>query len=313
MSENKQKEIGFGRVSATGNARALNPDGTFNVIRSGQSWFKSFELFHWLISISWAKFILTVFLWYFFVNLIFAILYHLADADSLTGIIGMTSVEKFLDEFFFSSQTLTTVGYGRIAPVGTFTSTIAAAESMIGLLGFALVTGLLYGRFSRPIAKIIYSADAIVAPYRNGKAIMFRIVNARKSQLIETEVEITALKKEKDGTRSFLQIKLERDRIALFPLSWTIVHPIDEESPFWNLDEKEFYETDPEFFVIIKAFDDTFSQTVYSRRSYVATEIKWGQKFETMIEFMPDGTRKLHIDKINLSAKTELPKSNSIE
>ena len=307
MADNKKKDIGFGKETGKTVNRGLNNDGTFNVERKGISFFESFELYHWLLSMTWKKFTLIVLVWYSVINLIFAMLYHLFAPGQLTSIeTGGACMQHFLEEFFFSSQTLTTLGYGRVAPSGLAASTIAAIESMFGLMGFAFFTGLLYGRFSKPYARILFSKNAVIAPYEGATGLMFRIVNQRNNQLIETEAEVYGTFRDRYGNPDFANFKLEMKKINLFPLSWTIVHPIDKESPFYGMEEEEFRKTNLEVFVIIKAFDESFSQTVYARRSYILDEMIWGAKFNTMVEFGDDGRRKLHLDKLNSFNKVDI-------
>ncbi|MCC6690932.1 MAG: K+ channel, inward rectifier [Bacteroidia bacterium] len=218
--EQAGSDLGFGNKDG-GNARGLNKDGSFNVIRKGVPLLNKFETFHALISMSWIKFYLTVFSLYFIVNLLFAALYMLAGIENLAGIQGITYIDKFWESFFFSSQTLTTLGYGRISPVGELENSIASVESMIGLMSFALVTGLVYGRFSRPGARIKYSRVALIAPYKNTTAFMFRLVNERRNQLIEVEAGVTfsVRNKENNKIRNFYGLKLEITKINFFPLS----------------------------------------------------------------------------------------------
>jgi hypothetical protein len=163
--------------------------------------------------------------------------------------------EKFYDAIFFSAQTLTTVGYGRISPVGFSTNLIAAIESLFGVISFALLTGICFGKFSRPSAKILFSKNIVVAPYKNANALMFRLVNARKNQFIESEIQVVlALNALKDGERKriFYRLNLEIEKINFFPLPWTIVHPIDEKSPLNNMQIKEFEEGNPEISIMFK-------------------------------------------------------------
>ncbi len=306
--EKPEKDLGFGTRSGSNIVRALNKDGSFNVNRKGQSLLDSFEPYHWLISISWKKFIFVVLLWYTAVNFIFAGMYMWAGVEHLTGVDMSSEKSKFFDAFFFSSQTLTTLGYGRIAPTGMATSTLAAVESMIGLMGFALVTGLLYGRFSRPVAKILFSNHALIAPYRGITGFMFRMVNQRRNQLIETEVEVVLSMRDKnDGAnRVFQALNLERDKINFFPLSWTIVHPIDETSPLFHITEEDLKKYDIEFIVMLKAFDDTFSQMVYSRSSYSREDLVWGAKFVSMFHPDKEGHITLDIGKLDAFEKVKL-------
>jgi inward rectifier potassium channel len=300
-------DIGFGR-SNTSN-RAMNKDGTFNVERAGEPRFRHYEIYHRLITMSWTKFIFLIFASYALVNFLFAGIYYLMGAEKLSmDTSHMHEGEKFMEVFFFSSQTLTTLGYGRIAPVGALASTVSALEAMIGLLGFALATGLLYGRFSRPQSKLLYSENAVIAPYRGITGLMFRLTNMRRNQLIETEVEVNMGYTEPGATtRSFIQLPLERKKIALFPTSWTIVHPIDENSPLYGRASDELHKMNLEIFVLLKAFDDTFSQTVYSRTSYRANEIIYGAKFKPMFTQQENGKTLLDLRLINSIEMVELP------
>lgn len=304
---NNDNDIGFGKNTTS--TRNMNKDGTFNVERAGEPRFRHYEIYHRLITMSWGKFIFLIFFSYTVVNFFFAGLYYLMGAEKLSmDTSHMHEGEKFMEVFFFSSQTLTTVGYGRIAPVGYLASSISSIEAMIGLLGFALATGLLYGRFSRPQSKLLYSESAVIAPYRGITALMFRLTNMRRNQLIETQVEVNmGFTVPGATTRSFVGLNLERDKIALFPTSWTIVHPIDENSPFYGKSSKELEEMNLEIFVLLKAFDDTFSQTVYSRTSYKANEIVVGAKFLPMFSPQENGKTLLDLRLIDAMEKVELP------
>src|SRR5262249_9746259 len=152
----------------------------------------------------------------------------------------------FLRAFFFSIHTLATIGYGTITPVGVPANVIVSIESFIGLFGLALCTSLLFARFSRPTAKILFSRQAIIAPYQGIKAFEFRIANMRRSQIIELEAKVLFARFEDVGGRQlrrFYPMKLERERVVFFPLSWTIVHPIDEESPFYGMTDADLRAT----------------------------------------------------------------------
>jgi inward rectifier potassium channel len=295
----EKHDLGFGTASSA--RRSLNKDGTFNVIRRGDN---SFDLYHRLITMSWGNFCALVVIYYFVANFLFGIIYLAIGIEHLTGIEGFTPMEKFWEAFFFSSQTLTTLGYGRVAPVGPATSLIATIESMMGLLGFALITGLLYGRFSKPKSKIAYSTHAVIAPYRDMNGFMFRIANKKRSQLIETEVEMyIGFVDKTTNMRVVESMQLERSKINFFSLSWTVVHPIDENSYLWKMSMEDIKEANMEFTILIKAFDDTFSQIVYSRSSYTPDEILWQHKFVSMIETDANGGRILHLNKISETEK----------
>lgn len=309
---NRDDDLGFG---TKGSDRSMNKDGSFNTERIGEPRFRPYEIFHQLITMSWTKFILLILVAYSAANLVFAGIYYFIGTNHLSGVDGhMDSMHKFFEAFFFSSQTLTTLGYGRIAPMGMEASGIAAIESMIGLLGFALATGLLYGRFSRPQAKLLYSEHAVVAPYKDITGVMFRVANMRRNQLIEVEVDITMAFFEKGASiRSFRRLELERNKINLFPTSWTIVHPIDENSPFYGLTAQDILDMKVELIALLKAFDDTFSQTIYSRTSYRSGEIKMGRKFVPMFSTLENGKTLLDLRMINAMETVELPKQKVMQ
>ena len=310
MSKQKNQavnDLGFGTSRI--NSRSMNKDGSFNVERTGEPKFRPYEIYHKLITMSWGKFFLLIVTAYFITNILFAGIYYIIGAEHLSmDSQNMTEGEKFMEVFFFSSQTLTTLGYGRIAPVGALASSVAAIESMIGLLGFAWATGLLYGRFSRPKANILYSSNAVIAPYKGISALMFRMTNMRSNQLIEVEADVTIGYNDfETGARSFSRLELERSKINLFPTSWTIVHPIAEGSPLQGRTSEELSGMNLEIYVLIKAFDDTFSQTIYSRTSYRADEIIYGVKFIPMFRQMGNGKTLLDLQLINAMEKAELP------
>jgi inward rectifier potassium channel len=290
--EDEFKDLGFGSKVLSQKRRLINKDGTFNVERKGLPFLESLSFYHSLLEMSWLKFNGVVLLAYIVINFLFACIYILIGINNLGGITGSTPLEQFLDAFFFSGQTITTVGYGVIHPIGFWASMVSLIESMSGLLGFALATGLLYGRFSRPNAKIMYSKNAVIAPYRGITAFEFRIANARKNQLIDIDTLVMlSIKVKEDGRfiRRFFELPLERKQINFFPLTWTIVHPIDEESPMYGLSFDEIKEGEPEFMILIKAFDDTFSQSVHSRSSYSIDEIIWGARFKNIYIQSPKG------------------------
>jgi len=288
--------------------RALNKDGTFNVKKTNVPFFERTNYFHSLITMSWRHFFGLIILSYFIVNLAFASIYMVVGVENLTATDGLSDFEKFMEAFFFSAQTITTLGYGRVAPIGIPANSIAALESMLGLLAFALATGMLYGRFSKPSGKIRYSSFAVIAPYQNINGFMFRVVNPQSNQLLEVEVSVNlSLKKEASDSRDFYQLELERSKVIFFPTMWTVVHPINEGSPLYGLSETAVLEKDAEFIITIRAFDESFSQTVYSRSSYKAFDLRWGEKFVYVISTEAEG---LSVD-VGRIDETELAALNS--
>ena len=303
------KDLGFGTKAAEKNQRLINPDGSFNVEITGQPLSERYHLYHNLIHMSWWRFAMMVVLFYLFGNLFFAAIYMAIGVEHLAGIIAETYLEQFYEAFFFSAQTITTVGYGRISPTGFESSLVASIESLLGLLGFALATGVLYGRFSRPEVKILYSQQAVIAPYREEKAFMVRLANKRRSKLIELEVQVVFTRNEnKNGKviRQFYTLELERSKISLLPTSWTVVHALSENSPLYNVTPSDLFESDAEFLVMLKAFDETFSQTVYSRYSYKPSELVWDAKFSNIFGLTETGKTTMEYDRFHEIEKLTL-------
>jgi inward rectifier potassium channel len=291
-----------------GPGRSVNKDGSFNILRVGVPHFRPYELYHDLITMSLPRFILVLLAGYILANLTFAGLYLAVGMQHFDGVSGPARLDRFLDAFFFSAQTLTTVGNGHIHPIGTLARAVAAVESMVGLMGFALGCGLVYGRFSRPHARILYSRNAIIAPYREHTGFMFRIVNERSNQLIEVGASVSLSLRDPDsGARSFANLTLERSKINLFPSNWTIVHPIDPASPLAGMTEAALIAADAEFIVLVKAFDETFAQTVFSRSSYKAGEVLWGRRFKPMAGVAEAGMAVVDLDLLDALEPPESP------
>jgi inward rectifier potassium channel len=280
--------------------RAINKDGSFNVERKGTRWRDIHPYLH-LISMPWPSFLLLVFASYLVVNSVFALCYFALGPGHLAGGDAPRSLDRFLNAFFFSAHTLTTVGYGNIAPKTLSSNTIAATEALVGLLGFALATGILFGRFSRPSARIGYSERALIAPYEERTSLQFRIVNRRPNALMEMEASVILMMVEGEPgkqKRSFLGLPLERETIDFLALTWTIVHPIDESSPLFGKTSDDLARGQAEVIVLIKGFDESFAQSVHSRYSYRFDEVDWNAKFTPAFEFDTTGAMVLNIDKV---------------
>lgn len=296
----KPRELGFGNTVTT-SGRLMNADGSFNVERQALgAWDNAY---HHLITMSWARFFGLMLLAYLLLNLLFALLYLLAGIDNLNGISVGEPLHNFMEAYFFSTQTLTTVGYGRVNPQGLPANLIAAIESFTGLLAFALISGLLYGRFSRPLARIVFSDNMLIAPYRQGRALMIRISNARKSELIESEAQmIVALNQAKeDGSisRTFFPLPLEISKISFFSLSWTLVHALDEKSPLWGFSLDDLSVANSEVLLLVKGTDETNQQEVHARRSYVAADIVENARFRPIIGRNQNGTPTVHSSQVS--------------
>jgi inward rectifier potassium channel len=280
-----RQDLGLGgKMSERTRARLLNHDGTFNVRRNNYSPFHPYNAYHTLLSLSIPRLLGLMALWYLSVNTMFALLYWLCGAGALTGA-SEEPLARFEDCLFFSVQTLATIGYGRLVPATRLANVLVAFEALVGLLGFAILSGLLFARFTRPTAKISFSQNALIAPYEGGWALMFRLVNLRNHDLTDVRAVLTFSRwVVEDGVRSreFDQLSLERDSILFMPLHWVIVHPITETSPMRGLTADTLASIDPEFVCLITADDETFAQTVHSRTSYDKTDIVWGARFGDM-------------------------------
>jgi len=195
------------------------------------------------------------------------------------------------------------VGYGHIYPRGMMSNSVAALESMMGLLAFALATGLLYGRFSRPSAQITYSKNMLVAPYlENGRGLMFRLANLRRNILIDLQIEIIfSFNETVNGKtmRRFYPLEVERRKVSILTMNWTIVHPLDDNSPLKDMTREDLIEAEAGFAILLRAFDDTFSQTVHSRTAYQAHEIVWGARFKPVFDRDEEGRIVLDLSRIS--------------
>jgi inward rectifier potassium channel len=214
-----------------------------------------------------------------------------------------------MNAFFFSAQTITTVGYGAIAPTGIAPNIVASIEAFVGLLTFAMATGLLYGRFSRPNAKLLYSESAIIAPYLDHTALMFRLANARSSRMINASAKVMlSLIEEENGEkkRNFYSLDLEISSINLLPASWTIVHPITSESPIANMSQEDMSAKDIEIMISFEGYDESYSQQVHSRTSYKNDEIVYGARFEKILGRNQHGQATIALDRLSNYEKVVL-------
>lgn len=283
-------DFGLGRVlSDTRGQRLLNPDGTFNVRRVGLPWSQAGSLYHDALTVSWPRFLAWTVLTYVAINLCFAVVFLLLGVGALSG----AGVEPFGGAFgrafFFSVQTFATIGYGSIVAHGVAANLVVTLEALIGLMAQAVITGLLFARFARPTMAVQFSTVALVAPFNGGRALMFRIANRRRNELIEMDAQITlALRDDAaDASRRYLPLSLDRRAVNFFPLSWTLVHPITPESPLWGLSAPALEARDAEVLVLLHGTDETFATRVSSRRSYRSDEIVWGAKFRHIFTTSP--------------------------
>lgn len=295
---------GFGVNANNYGGRFVNKNGTANVEKRGMHLLHRISWYHTMIDLPRWKFMLILLLFYVGMNFLFALLYYAIGIENLNGIDASGSNwVQFGQAYFFSAQTFTTVGYGHISPSGFLTSLLAAAEALIGLLSFAIATGLFFGRFSKPTAFLKFSHNALIAPYGEMKGLMIRITPFKNTNFTDAEAKMTlGMSVEENGakTNKFYSLDLELERINALTLSWTLVHPITENSPLYNLTKEDFDSIHGEILVFIKTFDDMFSNTVAIRTSYTFEEVIYGAKFEPMYTRSTDNSKTiLDLDKLN--------------
>jgi inward rectifier potassium channel len=286
-------DTGFGVSADAQGGRFINKDGSYNVIKTGVPFFERLSFFYKMLTMPLGKFLLVLTSFFISINFLFSVIYISLPDNEFTGVLPGGHVHHFFELFFFSVQTFTTVGYGRINPDGYFAGALASIEAITGLSSFALITGIMYGRFSRPRAYLRFSKHALVAPYRDITGLMFRFVSYKENHnLTNVEVTVTFGLTEIDGKAEFkfYRLPLERDRIDSLPMNWTVVHPIDEDSPLYGLTEEDLKATDAEVYVLVRGFDDIFSNTVLQRTSYRFNEIIFNAKFERMYYESDDDT-----------------------
>ncbi len=294
------KDPGLGSKFIKPVKRMVNEDGSYNIIRKGGvSGIKDFYKF--LIDLHWFWFSLILIGSFLFLNLIFTTCYLLIGIETIAG--NYPELTAFENAFFFSAQTFTTVGYGALHPQGALTNYTAMAESFLGLLSFAIATGLLWGRFSKPSLKIAFSKNIIITPHEDSMAVMFKMVNQRKNVLLNTTIKCIFIIDKGTGQMAFnkdySELKLESDQVNFFPLTWTLVHKITEDSPLFNIGFDELVNRHAEVIILVETFDETFSQTILQKHSYASEQWLENVKFERNFEANERGHIELNVRDIN--------------
>ena len=293
---------GIGEKFSRRTKRAINHDGTFNVRRRGGPHRQ--DPYQWLIQMEWWSFIGVVVVFFMVLNMVFAGAYLVLGLDDLPGVAAPHGWwQDFLSALFFSIQTFTSVGYGHVYPGSNGSGFISSVEALVGVLTFALATGLLYGRFSRPTARIHFSRTAIISRRPDGTpCLQFRIANQRNNTLINLQAKV--LLKTVDPSTSdqiYALLPLERNEVSFFPLSWTVVHDITPESPLYGLTAEDYARLDAEIIIQLKGYDDTFAQDVHARNSYTHDEIEWHRRYVRAYEVDDDGIAVLDLDQVHLT------------
>lgn len=309
-------DLGLGGAVAESSAeRFLNKDGSFSARRQ-QRGLQSINLYGELLTVSWGRFFVLLALAYLSINAVFAGCYFLIGPGALSDL-PARNLDRFLACFFFSVQTFGTIGFGHVYPKSVAADWVVTVEAFIGLLGVALSTGILFARFSRPSHRVLFSDVAVVAPYHGGQALMFRITNGHRTQLIDLGTEVTfshyeqlradAAPGQPRRVRRFYPLPLERSRVIFFPTSWTVVHPINHDSPLWEQDSASLMADDAELLVVLRATDDASQQPIHARSSYKADEIIWNARFQPIHSL--DAHGHLQVDVARLSETEPLPEA----
>jgi inward rectifier potassium channel len=308
----QSKELGFGSMTSEKGQRFINPDGTANVSRLGDGRLSASDILHNLTVMPWPKFFLVIFINYIVANLFFATLYYFSGVEHLGMQPSGSPFKDFLEAFFFSTQAFTTIGFGRVNPQGTISNILASIEGLTGLLSFALASGLMYGRFSRPRAHLIHSKNIIVAPYKeNMRALMFRVASKRQHSLLkENQISVSLglnLMENGELKRRFYILDLELSKINFLTMSWTVVHPIVTGSPLFGLSEQEIMHSRMEVIILFRAIEETNSQTVFEKFSYFVDELVWGAKFLPVFGTNEEGQVVMNLDLLSSINPSPLP------
>jgi inward rectifier potassium channel len=301
------RNSGFGTKTDHEPDRLLNQDGSLNVNKTGLSFFDHFSVFHFLVTTNWFTFNMIVISSYILINTLFGLIYWLMGIEEI-GIRHDTALEDFLESIYFSAQTFSTVGYGRANPGSHWANMVAFSEMLVGMMYLALAAGLLFARFSRPVAKIIFSKKALLAPYKGGKGFMFRLTNAKTNLLLEVSIKVLLVMHvtEKDQrVRKFYDLELEMNKINMLPLSWTVVHPFDEKSPLSDMNSDDLKHSKAEFMILLTGYNNTLSQQVHARTSYKPENIEWEAKFSNIFS-TKHGKTIIDVGKVGEYEKIEL-------
>ena len=296
-------DTGFGNRDEYG-GRFINRDGTFNIRKEGQGFWQRFSLFQSMLNLPLWRFALMIFLFFIGINLFFTLIYLALGVDQFVGMIANNRWAEIKEIYFFSTETFTTVGYGRVNPIGDGANFVASIEAMCGFISFAIVTGLIYGRFAKPTSYLVFSDHAVIAPYKGGTGLMFRFASYKDNHtLTDLDIRVNAallLQENGQSVFKFYDLALERSKVDSLPMNWTVVHPIDDKSPLMGFTEEDIRAADLEVYVLVRGFDDVFSNFVLRRTSYTYKEIQFNRKFVPMYRESEDGkTTILELNKLN--------------
>ena len=296
----KVDDLGWSSTVEEAEGRVLNKNGKFNLIRKGEQ----YHIYHLMISMTWLQFFSFIFVTFTLVNGFFALVYYIIGSENLSGFVSKGFFLDIVNLFHFSVQTMTTVGYGAMHPTGIATGVVASLEALVGLMSFAIVSGLMFGRFSNPKAEIKYAKHMLMTRMGDKPVLQARIANKLSHDLFDVRARILMLHNERndDGTivKRYKTLKLHIDNISFLPMNWTITHFIDSDSPLYKMTRKDLDEQKVEFLVLITAFDDSFSQVVHSRSSYVSGELLFNEQWAKTYYVNEEGQRVFDMERLDM-------------
>ncbi len=274
-----------------GPSRLIHPvSRQVSVVRLGENQSPLNDLYHLLLTLPWSGFLGLIFLGYGVSNAFFALLY-LLGGDCIKN----ARPGSFIDAFFFSIQTMATIGYGAMYPATLYANILMAVQALVGLLGVAVATGLMFARFSRPTARVMFSRFAVVHPRDGIPTLMFRAANQRYNQILEAQMRLTLVRDEVTAEgeffRRFYDLPLVRSQTPVFALSWSVMHRLEPGSPLYGCTPEILAAAQVELVIILTGLDESFSQTVHARHSYIASEILWNMRFADILSKDEDGIR----------------------
>ena len=279
-----------------GPTRLVRRGGEVSVVRRGFPARLLRDYFYSLLQRGWPRLLLTLLGFIISSNAIFATFYQLLGLH-------IANANTWWDYFFFSVQTMATVGYGLMSPLGVAANLVAAIESIYGLMIFGVIAGLVFSKFSRPTAKLIFSEVAVITNRNNQKSLMFRMVNERQSQIIDGRLTVSLLRTERtlegDLIRRFVDMPLVREHTPIFALTFTAQHIIDDQSPLFGATPETLKDGEIEIVIVFSGVDEIFSQTIYTRHSYILDELRWGHRFHDILGKLADGRRVIEYSKFH--------------
>ncbi len=288
-----------------GRRRTVGADGA-QIRALGQRLAKWRDTYHLVLSLTWTQFFGALLFAFALVNLLFGTLYWL-----LPGSVANTKADAFLDYFFFSIETLATVGYGTMSPASIPGHIVASVEILTGMVGIALTTGLVFARFAKPTARILFSQRGVIRDFDGQRVLMLRMANERHNRIVEATARVSLLRSEITAQgESFIRIhdlRLLRKRTPVFVLTWTLIHPIDERSPLRGLDAAQLTESFFRIVISVTGHDETVASSVYAGREYAAEDLVFDGRFVDILRMTPEGERVVDLTRFHDIEQTSGP------